>query len=116
MRFLFPTGFDYKLLMSGQADRDPLLLLTPALSPNNVHVVAKLASKIPCAGGTSLTSGMVFCAFALKQFWKKKGKASKEHPEVSWGERRTKDGSVKHILGSLYCCKQYILMVAFSCL
>ena len=56
--------------MSGE--QDPLLLLTPVLSSTNVHVVAKLAGKIPCSdsGATVLTSGMVFCAFALKLFWK----------------------------------------------
>ena len=68
--------------MSGEASQDPLLLLTPSLSPSNVHVVAKLASKIPCAGGTTLTAGMVFCAFALKQFWKGAGESSKERAEV----------------------------------
>lgn len=72
--------------MCGEPDRDPLLLLVPALAPNNVHVVAKLAGKIPCGGGTSLTSGMVFCAFALKLFWSSvKGKSAKEHLEVGRG-------------------------------
>ena len=37
---------DYKRLMSGK--EDPLLLLTPLLSTANVHVVAKVAGKIPC--------------------------------------------------------------------
>ena len=32
--------------MSGEGD--PLLLLTPLLTSSNVHVVAKVASKIPC--------------------------------------------------------------------
>lgn len=81
MHACMDAGFDYKLLMSGSVDQDPLLLLTPALSSNNVHLVAKLASKIPCAGGTALTPGMVFCAFALKQFWKGRRRSSKEPAE-----------------------------------
>lgn len=74
--------------MSGE-ERDPLLLLTPALSPNNVHLVAKVANRIPCSGGgggggggTVLTSGMIFCAYSLKLFWKGKEKSSKKLTEV----------------------------------
>ena len=35
---------DYKALMTGN---DPLSVLSPTLASTNVHVVAKLASKIP---------------------------------------------------------------------
>ncbi len=63
------AGLDYIRLMSGK--EDPLLLLVPVLSSTNVHVIAKLAGKIPCDDGrTALTPGMIFCAFALKSFWK----------------------------------------------
>ena len=37
-------GLDYKALMSGD---DPLSVLSPLLVPTNVHVVAKLATKVP---------------------------------------------------------------------
>lgn len=70
------AGVDYKLVMTcGEEGQDPLLLLVPALTQNNVHVVSKLADKIPCGSNTVLTSGMVFCAFALKLFWKCKEKS-----------------------------------------
>ena len=39
-------GVDYKRLMS--AEEDPLLILTPSLLSTNVHVIAKIANKIPC--------------------------------------------------------------------
>ena len=42
--FLF-GGLDYKLLMTGE---DPLSILVPTLSSTNVHVIAKLANKVPC--------------------------------------------------------------------
>ena len=61
-----PAGVDYKLLMSGKGD--PLSLLLPALSASNIHVVTKLASKIPSSTNTRLTPGVLFCAFSLKLF------------------------------------------------
>lgn len=70
LSLLCASGVDYKLLMSGQEDKDPLVLLTPALTYGNVGVVARLADKIPCGASAVLTSGMVFCAYALKLFWK----------------------------------------------
>ena len=44
--FVCILAVNYKQLMCGEGD--PLLLLTPLLSSSNVHVVAKVASKIPC--------------------------------------------------------------------
>lgn len=38
-------GIDYKVLMTGEGD--PMDTLGPALTANNVHIVAKLADKIP---------------------------------------------------------------------
>ncbi len=38
-------GIDYKVLMAREGD--PMDTLAPALTANNVHVVAKLADKIP---------------------------------------------------------------------
>ena len=40
-----PIGINYKVLMSGEVN--PLTTLSSALTDNNVHVVAKLADKIP---------------------------------------------------------------------
>ena len=40
----FASGLDYKAMMSGE---DPLSVLQPVLLATNVHVVAKLANKIP---------------------------------------------------------------------
>lgn len=44
-------GLDYKLLMTGE---DPLSILMPVLSSTNVHVIAKLANKVPCKVAVSL--------------------------------------------------------------
>jgi len=61
------AGVDYKLLMA--VDKDPLMLLLPALSSSNIHTVASIAQDIPCGPGATLTQGMVLCAYALKLFW-----------------------------------------------
>ena len=60
-------GVDYKKLMSGG---DPLELVAPALSVTNVHVLAKLASKIPVRTGGPLKASDVYRCFALCLFWK----------------------------------------------
>jgi hypothetical protein len=60
------SGLDYKALMSGE---DPLSVLQPVLLASNVHAVAKLANKIPSKEHGTLTSGMVFRAFAEKLLW-----------------------------------------------
>ena len=36
---------NYKLLMNGE---DPLSILIPVLTSTNVHMVSKLANKVPC--------------------------------------------------------------------
>ena len=44
MCFFFPTGLDYKKLISVGS---PLQILKPVLTSANVHLLAKLANKIP---------------------------------------------------------------------
>ena len=44
MCFFFPTGLDYKKLI---AVGSPLQVLKPVLTSANVHLLAKLANKIP---------------------------------------------------------------------
>ena len=44
MCFFFPTGLDYKKLI---AVGSPLQILKPVLTSANVHLLAKLANKIP---------------------------------------------------------------------
>ena len=54
--FLF-GGLDYKLLMTGE---DPLSILMPVLSSTNVHVIAKLANKVPCKVAVSLKTVLLW--------------------------------------------------------
>lgn len=44
MCFFFPTGLDYKKLIAVES---PLQVLKPVLTSANVHLLAKLANKIP---------------------------------------------------------------------
>ena len=44
MCFFFPTGLDYKKLIAVES---PLQILKPVLTSANVHLLAKLANKIP---------------------------------------------------------------------
>ena len=50
-------GLDYKLLMTGE---DPLSILMPVLSSTNVHVIAKLANKVPCKVAVSLKTVLLW--------------------------------------------------------
>ncbi|XP_065910966.1 NBAS subunit of NRZ tethering complex-like isoform X2 [Dysidea avara] len=65
---------DFKAVVSGD---DPLLALQPHLTSDNVHVVAKVANKIPLSKGGHLQPSNVFCTFAERLFWNKKQKVGK---------------------------------------
>ena len=65
--------------MSGD---DPLLALQPHLTSDNVHVVAKVANKIPLSKGGHLQPSNVFCTFAERLFWNKKQKVGKTMSKV----------------------------------
>ena len=52
--------------MCGQ---NPLLALQPHLTSENVHVVAKVAAKIPLSDGGHLQASDIFKTFAEKLFW-----------------------------------------------
>ena len=48
---------------------DPLMVLQPHLTTENVHVVAKVATKIPLSSGGHLQASDIFKTFAEKLFW-----------------------------------------------
>ena len=52
--------------MCGQ---DPLMVFQPHLTSENVHVVAKVATKIPLSNGDHLQASDIFKTFAEKLFW-----------------------------------------------
>ncbi|XP_038071968.1 neuroblastoma-amplified sequence-like, partial [Patiria miniata] len=60
-------GLDYKSLLDGETD--PVDVIGPVLSGSNVHVIAKLAAKIPLQGGGNVSSSQVFLAYIIKLFW-----------------------------------------------
>ncbi|XP_033634879.1 neuroblastoma-amplified sequence-like [Asterias rubens] len=60
-------GLDYKSLLDGETD--PVDVIGPVLSGANVHVIAKVAAKIPLQGGGNLSSSQVFLAYIIKLFW-----------------------------------------------
>ncbi|XP_066274218.1 NBAS subunit of NRZ tethering complex-like [Branchiostoma lanceolatum] len=60
-------GLDYKQLFEGTAD--PLDVLRSVLTSSNVHVLAKLANKIPAKEGGFLESSEVYRTFLLAFFW-----------------------------------------------
>ncbi|XP_022105886.1 neuroblastoma-amplified sequence-like [Acanthaster planci] len=60
-------GLDYKSLLDSQ--NDPVDVIGPVLSGSNVHVIAKLAAKIPLQGGGNVSSSQVFLAYIIKLFW-----------------------------------------------
>jgi len=71
LTLLLPGGLNYKLLMNGE---DPLSILIPVLTSTNVHMVSKLANKVPCTECGFLSPGMVFSAYSEKLFWQGDGK------------------------------------------
>ncbi|KAI8481341.1 hypothetical protein Bbelb_409050 [Branchiostoma belcheri] len=60
-------GLDYKQLFEGTSD--PLDVLRSVVTSSNVHVLAKLANKIPAKDGGFLDSSEVYRTFLLAFFW-----------------------------------------------
>ena len=77
------TDLDYKRLID--PSENPLDVIRPVLNSSNINQIAKLASKIPCGDGSFLQPSLVYCAWALKQFWEgstsKKGASSAGVPQ-----------------------------------
>ena len=71
---------DFKAVMSGH---DPLMVLKPHLSNENVHVVAKVAAKIPLSSGGHLQASDIFKTFAEKLFWEMPLNKEKNNTEVN---------------------------------
>lgn len=57
---------DFKAVMCGE---NPLMVFQPHLTSENVHVVAKVATKIPLANGGHLQASNIFRTFGEKLFW-----------------------------------------------
>ena len=85
------TELDYKRLID--PGENALDVIRPVLTPSNVTPIAKLASKIPTGGGAFLAPSVVYCAWALKQFWEgvgatgKKGASSEPQAQGEWVHR-----------------------------
>ncbi|XP_064390924.1 NBAS subunit of NRZ tethering complex-like isoform X2 [Halichondria panicea] len=75
------SGINYKALMSGEVN--PLTTLSSALTDNNVHVVAKLADKIPIKDGGYMNADMVFRAYTEILFWKGDKRQQETDPNSS---------------------------------
>ncbi|KAL5481474.1 hypothetical protein EMCRGX_G021640 [Ephydatia muelleri] len=94
-------GMDYKTLMTGE---DSVSVLRPALLATNVHLIAKLAAKIPCKMTQSgLLAGVVckvvFRVFAEKLFMTGDGKQTEPQDKDGWIERLTACGEYLKQLG-----------------
>eukprot|EP00731_Ephydatia_muelleri_P015816 Em0009g240a len=76
-------GMDYKTLMTGE---DSVSVLRPALLATNVHLIAKLAAKIPCKACDNgfLSSEVVFRVFAEKLFMTGDGKQTEPQDKEQW--------------------------------
>ncbi|KAL5481455.1 hypothetical protein EMCRGX_G021612 [Ephydatia muelleri] len=74
-------GMDYKTLMTGE---DSVSVLRPALLATNVHLIAKLAAKIPCKAcdNVFLSSEVVFRVFAEKLFMTGDGKQTEPQDKL----------------------------------
>lgn len=79
-------SLDYKKLSS---DDSPLKVLQPVLTSANVHVLAKLANKIPTKDGTCIEPASVFEAYTEKLFWKgqQRNKDGEDEKPVDWSKR-----------------------------
>ena len=66
--------------MCGQ---NPLIVFTPHLTNENVHVVAKVAAKIPLSSGGHLQASDIFKTFAEKLFWDTHPNMEKSNAEVN---------------------------------
>ena len=67
--------------MCGQ---NPLMVLQPHLTSENVHVVAKVATKIPLSCGDHLQASDIFKTFAEKLFWDTHPNKEKDNTEVKF--------------------------------
>ena len=72
---------DFKAVIFGD---DPVLALRPHLTSDNVHVVAKVANKIPLIKGGHLQPSNVFCVFVEKLFWSETQKVRKTTLFCKW--------------------------------
>ncbi|KAL5481459.1 hypothetical protein EMCRGX_G021620 [Ephydatia muelleri] len=79
-------GMDYKTLMTGE---DSVSVLRPALLATNVHLIAKLAAKIPCKACDNgfLSSEVVFRVFAEKLFMTGDGKQTEPQDKLPLSTR-----------------------------
>ncbi|XP_048583516.1 NBAS subunit of NRZ tethering complex isoform X2 [Nematostella vectensis] len=79
-------GLDYKKLMSGD---DPLAILGPVLTSANVHLLAKLATKIPSQDGGYFQPSGIFRVFLERLFWEgdQKARESESDDMVDWAHR-----------------------------
>ncbi|XP_077988543.1 NBAS subunit of NRZ tethering complex-like [Glandiceps talaboti] len=74
-------GLDYARLVGGE--ENPLDVMQSVLLSGNVHVMAKLANKIPDQiQGGFLTSSSVFCLYIKKYFWEI-DQSTKKTPETN---------------------------------
>lgn len=62
LTLLLPGGLNYKLLMNGE---DPLSILIPVLTSTNVHMVSKLANKVPCTVVIRVLNNVVMCEILM---------------------------------------------------
>ena len=99
------SDLDYKRLID--PDENPLNALRPVLNTSNINTVAKVASKIPARDGTFLSSSVVYCAWALKQFWEgsanKKAKVIEPQSHADWMQRYVL--CTRHP----YACRQWLV-------
>ena len=72
-------GLDYKQLMDRECD--PLKVLTPAITADNINVLANLAAKIPGRDGGYLQPSVVYCGWALQCFWQGLPSSSGKQPQ-----------------------------------
>ncbi|KAL5481481.1 hypothetical protein EMCRGX_G021650 [Ephydatia muelleri] len=77
---------DYKTLMTGE---DSVSVLRPALLATNVHLIAKLAAKIPCKACDNgfLSSEVVFRVFVEKLFMTGDGKQTEPQDKLPLSSR-----------------------------
>jgi len=62
LTLLLPGGLNYKMLMNGE---DPLSILIPVLTSTNVHMVSKLANKVPCTVVIRVLNNVVICEILM---------------------------------------------------
>ncbi|XP_031558111.1 neuroblastoma-amplified sequence-like isoform X2 [Actinia tenebrosa] len=79
-------GLDYKKLIFGTS---PLQVMATVLSSSNVHLLAKLGSKIPTKDGGFISPSEVFRTFTENLFWKgeQKSKENGQDDTIDWVHR-----------------------------